>query len=1175
MAESVLLKASGLYTFPNHLSSVPPGALIKASNVVINRDNIAESRRGFKLYGNTMGASSTLTAHQLLNYKNRLIRHYGAGAGTTLEYDSDGSGTFTAFSVIFNGDTHSNTVVDSIASTAELEVGMFVSGSGIAAGTIIASITNNTSLVLSITASTSLTATPLTYGWNIAEVTSGLRIKSVESNGNLYFTSSEGIRKISILNTSGYSSALITPAGGVKALDVRLTLNATPGFLTAQSVVAYRTLWGITDSNNNEILGTPSPRTVIRNTDASNTMTVDVKITIPQGITTAHFYQVYRTAVLSDPASTQDPGDEEQLVYESNPTNSDLSNGYVSITDVTPETFRAGGANLYTNQNSGEGILQANDVPPLAYDVTTFKGYTFYSNTATRQRLNLSLLSIAALVSGTSTLTITDGTTLNTYTFKTQTLSCHTHTSTTIDNIVSTATLLAGQSISGADITPGTFIVEIIDATSIKISQAATGSNTTTIVAGYESVSNKYIGLSQFATPGQQVDETALSLIHVINSNTSDIVYAYYLSGPADVPGLILLEGRKLNQLAFYLNVNDAATTGIEFNPALPISGSTVISTNEISPNRIYFSKFQQPEAVPIVNFIDVGPKDKAIVRILALRDNLFILKEDGVYRLSGLTTPFSVYPFDFSTNIKAPDSAVVLNNLIYLYSSQGIGTISDTGVSVISRPIEDDIQKFVLPTYTNFIPATFGVSYESDRSYYLFTVTNINDTIATQCFRFNTFTNSWTKLAIGKRSGLVNSFDDQLYLGATDINKIEQERKNFDRTDFSDRELSMTLGAQAISGTSVTLSSLTNVSVGDIIVQTQYLTIKKYNQLLSKLDRDSLLFPHDYVSTLTSVAGNNLSDNFDSLLSKLLADTGRTSVTGSVNGINQTVTITNATPGVFTNATNTTGYYNGMPILFTTNGTLPLGLTPSTIYFVSNLGTDGASKYRVSATSGGSAINTTSAGSGTHTAKPAYTALIASGAASFSALQTSFNLLIDILNNDLGVGYKNYMYSSGTTEYEFNILAVNSSLNTITAPYQYNLIQGPFIIYNHILVELQFVPQYFQDVSMTKHVSEGTLIFEDSSFSTATLSYSSDLSADFEEQDVSGNGNGIFGNNTFGEGLFGGNGSGIPFRTLLPKNKQRCRYINVKFKHNIGREIFSLYGLSLTYNPVSQRGWR
>ena len=208
-------------------------------------------------------------------------------------------------------------------------------------------------------------------------------------------------------------------------------------------------------------------------------------------------------------------------------------------------------------------------------------------------------------------------------------------------------------------------------------------------------------------------------------------------------------------------------------------------------------------------------------------------------------------------------------------------------------------------------------------------------------------------------------------------------------------------------------------------------------------------------------------------------------------------------------------------------------------------------------------------------TAVPAYNAVIGAGSDSFSDLQIAHNLLITLLNTDIGVRYKNYMMSSGTTDYEFNILTVTPVSNTITTTYQYPIIQGPLIVYNHINTEIQFVPQYFQDVSMTKHVSEGTLIFEDSSFSIATLSYSSDLSANFEDQNVNGNGNGIFGNMPFGTGLFGGDGSGVPFRTFIPKEKQRCRYINVQFKHNIGREIFSFYGLSLTYNPVSQRGWR
>ena len=81
-----------------------------------------------------------------------------------------------------------------------------------------------------------------------------------------------------------------------------------------------------------------------------------------------------------------------------------------------------------------------------------------------------------------------------------------------------------------------------------------------------------------------------------------------------------------------------------------------------------------------------------------------------------------------------------------------------------------------------------------------------------------------------------------------------------------------------------------------------------------------------------------------------------------------QTVTITNASPAVFT-VTSTTGMYVGMPISFTTTGALPTGLTASTIYFISSI--PSGSTFQVSATLGGAAVNTSSAGSGTHTSYP------------------------------------------------------------------------------------------------------------------------------------------------------------------------------------------------------------
>lgn len=76
------------------------------------------------------------------------------------------------------------------------------------------------------------------------------------------------------------------------------------------------------------------------------------------------------------------------------------------------------------------------------------------------------------------------------------------------------------------------------------------------------------------------------------------------------------------------------------------------------------------------------------------------------------------------------------------------------------------------------------------------------------------------------------------------------------------------------------------------------------------------------------------------------------------------TVTMTIASPCVVSWASN--GLPNGTPVVFTTTGALPTGLTASTIYYVVNRA---AGTFQVAATPGGAAIVTTGSQSGTHTA--------------------------------------------------------------------------------------------------------------------------------------------------------------------------------------------------------------
>ncbi|TGQ19338.1 hypothetical protein [Mesorhizobium sp. M00.F.Ca.ET.217.01.1.1] len=83
-----------------------------------------------------------------------------------------------------------------------------------------------------------------------------------------------------------------------------------------------------------------------------------------------------------------------------------------------------------------------------------------------------------------------------------------------------------------------------------------------------------------------------------------------------------------------------------------------------------------------------------------------------------------------------------------------------------------------------------------------------------------------------------------------------------------------------------------------------------------------------------------------------------------AINTSNPTVTVSQASPCVVTEAGH--GRAAGDAIQFATTGALPTGLSVATTYFVKTV--LDANTYTVSATSEGAAINTTSAGSGTHT---------------------------------------------------------------------------------------------------------------------------------------------------------------------------------------------------------------
>lgn len=1164
------IKARGLHTFKNYYADFPEGALTKASNVVIDRDDIIEPRPGFKQFG-TQFSSQDYRAKQLFEYKTRLLRHV---SNSSLQYESDQLGTFANFAGSYT------------------------------------------------------------------EPETNIRIKSVEQNGNFYFLTSGGVKKLSAVDAAGLSSAVIIDAGGVKALSLSGTADYnTIGFLEPQKQTAYVILWAYKDNNENLILGVPSQRFIIQNLKAldpsgnsnSNTnLTFNIPSQIlnyPTSIKENYFYQVYRTI---QTGLDIDPGSEFNLVFEDYPSSAQLTSGVVAISDITPDDIRVSGTLLYTNPTSGEGINQANYSPPFAKDITAFKGYTFYANTATVQRLFLDYLSVEGILSG-NTFSVTDGVNTKTYLFQgavesemldysASTLAnfknpggvakYFTIDASTIKNVpaersyyvwffdtnetdpalvgklgikvIITAAIstdnvadLIKSTIEGTTGTIDFNITVNTAANSIVLKHANNGyvqdQTPTTNIPGLTIITDGS-GLGEDIATGkiflpykptatetfgpstsQQLEQVAISTIDVINGDNTGFIYGFYQSGPETIPGKMLFEQRSTTGSAFRFYTLD----GIEgqFNPTLGTTAISqdVISTNEVRPNRVYYSKYQQPEAVPLVNFFDVGPRDKKIQRIIALRDALFIFKEEGIYRVTGDVAPFAIQDFDSSVFIRGVDSAKALNNQIYALTSQGVITVTDTGVEVISRNIENIFTQITRPGFA-YETATFGVAYETDRAYLLYTVKEKADTSATVCFRYNTFTKTWTSWDMNKICGLVKFQDDKLYLGPADIPQIEQQRKNLEITDFADREYELSIGSNAIDGVLINISSATNAGDGDAISQVQYLTIAQFNRLLRKLDIDTQVADSDYEALLTAVPGDSLRNKLVLLANKLDADASiiQTDYFTSIDTkVASGVSIATGTSIAIVTST-AHGLLNGRYITVSGSTTTPNinGTYPVTV---------------INANSFSIPVTVTVSG----------TINYLTPSTDFKDIQGCFNIISTKLNADAGAFFTNYDLSVDTIEYRAIITNVDANISQVTVSQMKQLIEGPITLYKAIYTVVQYAPIFGQDPTIEKQFSYGTFRFEANNFSKITISYASDLSPSFESETFTEIGTGEWGDYGWDATNWGGTAAPIPIRTFIPRQKQRCTFLIPKFEHKTAIEKYSLMYISVVMRSYSNRAYK
>lgn len=676
----------------------------------------------------------------------------GVSTATQVKTAVTGSMAASALVTVAVSGTGSNAQTAPVAATP-LAGGL---ANSIPVGTTVASISTSAPLIIQ-TGNLTAGSTTISALSSNAGIVAGVLVSGIGLQANTRVVSISGSGPYSIvvsiapyITASGenltFSSDVIVTMSG----DASINVTASPLIFYTGSQVAYRVVFGRveTDLEDGTItrLGSPTSQAVVTNVTAYSTDVV-VTATLPKNsVGEITFVQLYRSAQTA--SASISPLDQYNLVYERLLTPSDFTNRVITLVDSVPDSLR--GISLYSGSDQ-EGALQANDPPPLAWDIAIFRDFMLYGNVTYPSSANFTVIAVGSPngIQNGDTITIN-----------------------------------------------GTFA-------------GSTFSETYTGASSENQASREFLVASS-GTPSQNITDTVNSLIRVINYDNALPVHAILLSTPSDLPGQMFLEMDNPSLDTFTVN----STRPLAFDPDLTNLESTVNTES----NGVGVSKAGELEAVPATSLVFAGDSSAAVLRMIPLRDYVVVLKEDGIYKGQGVSpSTFTITPFDLTTQIIGPDTAVSLNAGVWMLSTQGIVSISDGGVDAKSIPLDNQLNALIGGNLAALSQVSFGIGYESDRKYIL-AVPSEDLTYCDIEYNFNYVTTAFTTWSRNFYYGYINKVEDRLYVSRADPTNfsVSMERDTQTYQDYVDEAVSVTI--VGISGTLITLSSANGIKAGDIL---------------------------------------------------------------------------------------------------------------------------------------------------------------------------------------------------------------------------------------------------------------------------------------------------------------------------------------------------------------------
>lgn len=613
----------------------------------------------------------------------------------------------------------------------------------------------------------------------------------LEARENLYLGVSTGLKKIESAAATALGDAGMDVAF-VNAID--FTASGT-GPIAANDTWAYRLIGVKKDTHDYVRRSVPSVRMLGFDTGGG---AVDSQRIYFSGLAAGDKVEGYRTRTVNGLGAI--PSTDHYLAWTYVITSTDVTNKYfVSPVDVLANDDL--GAAAYTNP-SREGIANGKVAPPIAAQLALFEGCAWYGDTISKHRLIASILDVGGSLS----------------TYRTDTgLQCRrfagdfTLDSPNITNVASITGLVVGMALtdtthSGGPTQDGTYIkantkiqsisgagpYTVVMDTNASATGAAQNADACDVVLvnGVEfyafrdgvvyavdygvGVAPRCFIVSTAADYSTRVGATAAFFWRAVTyeSITGSLGVRCRVIGDADYnngqAGQVAFEEVGLGGSAFTLS---CPTRPLAWSPQL---GTAESSSNDTRPGRLWWSDPQEPEAVPLLNYVDIGSQVDPILALTPLAGAMLVWKRDGLFRVSG-TAPdgWRVDQLNASLRLIRPECVDVMGGVAYAWTNEGVVSVSASGdVRSISAGLIDaelEVRARQVLDAEGSGDVTHGCYLACIRSRRLVLVgvpAAQGDDVAGSAYCWSAATEAWSTWGIKARCAAYDAPTEKLYLG-------------------------------------------------------------------------------------------------------------------------------------------------------------------------------------------------------------------------------------------------------------------------------------------------------------------------------------------------------------------------------------------------------------------------